>query len=141
MATTQRPNFLVRAARRLKGAFSDTRRDPATGAKQVKLGARGGWVSIAPDSRPHPKPPGKATNYLAAPQRPAVARKASAPIGMGRIGMGEGIGTTRGTASASWKGGRPAVGESGITGFSRIGVGGTPRGSAAGAAMASSSGS
>lgn len=134
-------NPLVKFGRWAKGLVSDTRRDPSTGARQERLGARGGWININAAKTPHPRPQGKSTSYLQAPRGIATqaSRRQSAPIGMGRIGTGEGIGTTRGTASASWKGGKPSVGSMGIIGFSRIG--GAIRGSAGSSAAASASGS
>ena len=99
-------------------------------------------MNVVADDKPHPKPPGRgSTSYLKAPPRPALVRQQSAAIGMGRIGVGEGIGTNRGTELKSWTGGRTTVGERGIIGFSRIG-GDTPlRGGASSVSGASGSGS
>jgi len=130
-APVKRANIFVAAARWLKGGWNGSeRRNPWTGHKEVKLGARGNWFDPNADSRP------RATNASQHPKPPRqMAGMAARAIGTGRIGVGERVGVGRGTELSSESGNR--AGPGGAIGM-RIGVH-DERGSASGGGSSSGS--
>ena len=88
-----RAPWYVAAGRWLKGIGAAQRKDPRTGARQIRRYGHG-WETVdAPErpNRPHPKPPRRA---------PEMLGTSSAPIGVGHaIGVGQRIGTATGTAA------------------------------------------
>jgi len=105
-------NFLVAGFRWLKGVGSFSRKNPWTGVEEHRSYGRKEWVSTQV-AAPKPEP-----RFKMQPQRIAMP---STGIGMGRIGVGEAIGTRKIHELGSLLGAREAAGAGAAIGLSRIG--------------------
>jgi len=103
-------NFLVAGFRWLKGVGSLSRKNPWTGAPESR-GFRTGWMSDT-------AAPKVESRFKFRPQHIAMP---STGIGMGRIGVGEAIGTRKVHELGSLLGAREAAGAGAAIGLSRIG--------------------